>query len=114
MKKVFFSFIFIFISTLTFASNDNDFKGQISLTQVCNNESSTTNLFFNDLESFNQFDANQLIPVDECTVSVSVTVEVSIGIVTTSVTMTAEGIPCEQVKKKIAELKKAAMEALGL
>ncbi|MCT7904585.1 Uncharacterised protein [Candidatus Ornithobacterium hominis] len=77
------------------------------------NQKSEVVLIFNDLESFNEFDGqqiNDLYEDDECTASVEVTV--SIGVASASATIKAEGVPCKEVGKKIKELKKAAQEAL--
>lgn len=101
-----------------FASNPvtpEKFQGEILVIETVQNEQSEFNVTFTDLESFNEFSSEQLNDLkadDECTASVSVTVTVSAGVISASVTLTAEGIPCKEVAAKIKELKKEATDAL--
>lgn len=105
------------VGTFAFANTsikEDDSKIEISIKS--NDTANQVCLNFNSIDSFNNFDLNQLTDIssfnvnDVCTVNVSVTV--SVGVV--SVTMGAEGIPCDQVKSKIRELIAAAKDAISM
>lgn len=109
----------MFLGTVAFASNqqrfqqnDQSFLGKIAL--KCDNPSQQVKIqmSFDDQESFNKFDAKQLAnSLEKCTTSIEVSVTVSIGIFSATVTMKAEGVPCEQVGAKIKSLVSAARAA---
>ena len=119
----------MFLGTVAFASNqqhlqvnDQIFLGKIAL--KCDNPSQQVKiqLSFDDEKSFNNFDVKQLsnslegCSVEGCTTSIEVSVTVTIGFVSATITLKAEGVPCDQVKAKITSLisaaKSAAMSAL--
>jgi len=106
------------IGTVAFANTsildckENDPKIEISIKNI--DTTNQVSLEFKSIDSFNDFNLNQLteIPLfnvnDVCTVNISVTV--SIGLV--SITMGAQGVPCSDVKSKIKELLAFAREAI--
>lgn len=119
MKKILFAIVFMFLGTVAFASNqqhlqknDPPFLGKIAL--KCDNPSQQVKiqLSFDDLKNFINFDVHQLSnSIEECTTSIEVSVTVSVGIVSATITLKAEGIPCDQVKAKITSLVKEARSA---
>ena len=129
MKNVFLAIVFMFLGSVAFASNqqhlqvnDQLFLGKIEL--KCDNPSQQVKiqLSFDDEKSFSNFDVKQLsnsvegCSVEFCTTSIEVSVTVNIGIASATITLKAEGVPCNQVKAKITSLIKdarsAAMSAL--
>lgn len=124
MKNVFLAIAFMFFGTVGFAATqqrfqqyDQIFLGKISL--KCDNPSQQVKiqLSFDDQKSFSKFDSKQLAnSLEECTTSIEVSVTVSVGVVSATITLKAEGIPCDQVAAKIKSLvkeaKSAAMAAL--
>jgi len=115
MKKLFFVWVFMLVGTFAFANTsikEDDSKIEISIKS--NDAANQVCLNFNSIDSFNNFDLNQLTDIssfnvkDDCSVNVSVTV--SVGVI--SVTVGAENIPCEKVKEKIKELIAEAKDAI--
>jgi hypothetical protein len=115
MKKMFFSFVFLLITSLTFANEvvPTDFtSGKISIVETSSKQSSEITLNFADEESFNQYNLKQLVSSfdQECSASVTVTVTVTIGVV--SATATVSGIPCSQIVATVEALKADLRNAL--
>jgi hypothetical protein len=119
MKNLFLAIAFIFFGTVAFASNqqrfqqnDQTFLGKIAL--KCDNPSQEVKiqLSFDDHKSFTKFDAKQLAnTLEDCTTSIEVSVTVSVGVVSATITLKAEGIPCDQVAAKIKSMVKEAKSA---
>lgn len=116
MRNFFLSLVFMLIGSFAFANNGHQtdgFKGTITINETAKNQKSEVVLIFNDLKSFNEFDAQQMNYLNEnagCTAPVEVEITVSVG--SASATVKAEGVPCKELEKKIRELKKAALEVL--
>lgn len=114
MKNLFL-IAFMLIGTFAFAANTtNDFSATITITTVCEAETTEVDLSFDSQEDFTNFDTNQ-IPVEAdypCTVDVTVTVSVGAGETYASVTLTAKDIPCEDVSATMKSLIKSAREAI--
>lgn len=120
MKKLFFLFAVVLMSTFSFASNqksNQDFKGEIVVNEIGQSEQVKTKLTFSTLNDFRTFDVNQLDPnLENCTVEIEVSCTVSVGIASATIKLKASGIPCHEVKEKIksmlADAKAAATAAL--
>ena len=94
---------------------DDTFIGKITIKEAIGNQNFETTLVFNDLNSFNEFEALTIHALNsglECTASVEVTVTISA--VSTSVTMKTEGVSCKAIGEKIKGLKKAIKEVLSV
>lgn len=119
MRNYLLLFVLLFTTPLVFANSEkkeiDNFKGEIVISKSDNSNSERISLTFTNLEDFDEFDSEQLNftePSSKCTVSIEVTVSADVGFGSISVTVKAEGIPCEKVKEKVQELQKATREAL--
>lgn len=119
MRNYLLLLVLLFTTPLVFSNSEkkeiNNFKGEIVISKLDNSNSERISLTFTSLEDFDEFDSEQLNftePSSKCTASIEVKVTADIGVVSVSVTVKAEGIPCEKVKEKVEELKKAAKDAL--
>lgn len=109
MKNLILVLIFSIVGTAAFATDGDDFKGKISMTQTEEIGTTTVDLNFASLDSFVNFDTAQLNFFEEdCTVDI--TVEVTIGLAT--VTLTAKDIPCDQIAATTKKLLQQAREAI--
>jgi len=117
MKNLFLSLTLLLVSSIALANNsmssNDDFKGEILIEQSCENETNEIKLNFNDFNDFYNFDVNQIDLIDDCEVTVEVTVKATIGVASVSVTLKAT-VPCDEIKQTVKDLKKEAKEALGL
>ncbi|MCG9898421.1 MAG: hypothetical protein MH132_00310 [Hydrotalea sp.] len=124
MKRIFFLFALLLMSTFLFANNQSfnqsfnqNFKAEIVVNEISQSEQIKTKLTFYSLNDFRCFDVNQLHSnLEGCTVEIEVSCTVTIGIASATIKLKASGIPCDQVKEKvrsmIAEAKAAAIAAL--
>lgn len=125
MKKLFFLFALVLMSTISFASkqsSNQNFKGEIVVNEISQSEQIKTKLIFSTLNDFRSFDLNQLdanleSSTVKCMVEIEVSVTVSVGVLSATITLKASGIPCSQVKEKIkslvADAKAAALASLS-
>lgn len=114
MKNLFL-IAFMLIGTFAFAANTtNDFSATISITSVCEAETTEVDLSFDSQEDFTNFDPNQIsIEADDfCTVDITVTVSIGAGETYASLTLTAKDIPCEQAAATMKSLLQSAREAI--
>jgi len=92
---------------------EEEFNAKITVTSNNENENFCYELNFSNLESFVDFNTEQLESIlDVCTVDITITVSVGAGSTYASVTLTVKDVPCDEVGKTIKNLKNQAQQAL--
>ncbi|AMC10739.1 hypothetical protein Lupro_05555 [Lutibacter profundi] len=114
MKNLLLSVVLLLTVSFAFASNVNPVENvKLEVKTMSETETTVMNINFNSFEDFNSFNTSQLdISDDECTASVSVTVSVGVGSTYASATVSASGIPCDEIGATIKRLKAQALAAL--
>lgn len=112
MKNVIFTLAFVLIGTFAFAnsaktlkSGDNDFKGEIVITENCQNESSVIKITFNSKTEFNNFDMTELSTLYDGDCVVHVEVSVGVGSNYDKVSETVKNVDYDEVGEKAKEMK---------
>jgi hypothetical protein len=117
MKKMFFSLVFLLVTSLTFADESIPAKfvsGKITVTETNARETTKVAVTFYDLESFKNYEydggtLNDQAP--ERTATIEVTVMLSKGVESTTLTVKLEKVPSGQITKMANELKANVLEA---
>ncbi len=111
MRNLFFVLAFMLTGIFSsFANSSDGFIGKISIHTVCPEETTTVDLTFYSRADFDSFDASELVDVENEVCKVDVTVEVSIGVVTVSVTV--KDVDCGDVMNTIVDTVKSIKDAL--
>lgn len=120
MKNVIFTLAFVLIGTFAFAnsaktlkSSDNDFKGEVVITENCQNESSVIKITFNSKTEFNNFDMTELSTLYDGDCEVHVEVSVGVGKTYVKASITMKNVDCDEVVKKTAEMGENLKKQLG-